>query len=65
MNENPYTLTVADACKAAGGITRTTLYRWMAQGLFPKPKQINPRRLRWCQADFDAWQAARGISNGA
>jgi len=57
MTDNPYTLTVVDACRLAG-CSRATLWRWINAGRFPEPKKIGvgPNgRVRWCQADFDRY----------
>ena len=45
------------ACK------RSTIYAWIAQGLFPPPVRIGPRRVAWRTRDVNEWMAnavARG-----
>lgn len=41
------------------GLGRSTIYRLMAQDLFPKAVQLAPRAVGWHKADIDAWLAAR------
>lgn len=58
MTDDPYTLTTKQVCRFAG-ITRQTLWRWLKADVFPKPKRINQRKLRWSQSDLDQWSAGR------
>jgi len=37
------------------GITRSTLYRWIADNIFPKPVQLGPRSVGWIEAEIDKW----------
>ena len=46
------------ACK------RSTLYRWIAAGLFPPPVKIGPRRVAWRKSDVDRWIATRSRAGG-
>jgi prophage regulatory protein len=41
------------------GLGRSTIYRLMAQGLFPAAVQLGLRAVGWHSADIDAWLAAR------
>lgn len=41
---------------ARTALHRATLYRRIAQGTFPPPLQIGPRRVAWREADVAAWQ---------
>lgn len=63
MTDQPaYDMSVADVLKLAQ-CNRTTLYRWMAAGIFPKPKKIGSGkngRVRWSRLEIAAW--ARGTS---
>lgn len=50
---NEYCLTVDDVCRIIdpnNPIHRTTLWRWVKDGKFPKPTLIGKRK-RWCRAD--------------
>lgn len=41
------------------GLGRTTIYRLMAQNLFPNPVRLGPRAVGWRLSDINAWSAAR------
>ena len=47
-----------DVCRSIG-ISQRTLYRWVAEGNFPAPRQLGPRRIGWYTADLAAWKASR------
>lgn len=34
---------------------RSTIYRLIAEGKFPKPFQLVPNRNAWIESDIDAW----------
>jgi prophage regulatory protein len=37
------------------GLGRSTIYRWMAEGKFPRPVQLGGYAVAWAQEDIDAW----------
>lgn len=39
------------------GLGRSTIYRWMAEGKFPKPVQMGGYAVAWVEADVEAWIA--------
>lgn len=41
------------------GLGQSTIYRLVAQGAFPKPFEIMPKRNAWHEEDIDAWLADR------
>lgn len=41
------------------GLGRSTIYRWMAEGKFPKPVQLGTYVVAWAHEDVEAWIAAR------
>lgn len=44
------------------GISNSTLYRLMADGLFPKPKKLTStkgRAIGWLESDFQNWLNGR------
>jgi prophage regulatory protein len=43
--------------KAQISLSRTTAWRGVRDGWFPKPVPISPRAVAWLQADIDAWKA--------
>lgn len=38
--------------------SRSTIYREMEEGRFPKAREIAPRRIAWYEDDVAAWQFA-------
>lgn len=40
-------------------LSRATVYRLTAKGLFPRPVQLSARRVAFRLADVDAWIASR------
>ena len=37
------------------GLGRSTIYRWMAKGKFPKPVQLGGYTIAWKESDIDSW----------
>ena len=37
------------------GLGRSTIYRWMDEGKFPKPHMIEARTVRWLESDLERW----------
>ncbi|MCC6000502.1 MAG: AlpA family transcriptional regulator [Pararhodobacter sp.] len=47
--------------EALVGLSRSTLYAWMARGEFPQPVALGARLVGWRESDIDAWLAAREV----
>lgn len=41
------------------GLCRSTIYRWMAEGRFPRPVPLGGHAVAWSQEDIDDWIALR------
>ena len=41
------------------GLGRSTIYRWMAEGKFPKPVQLGGYTVAWSEEEVDAWISGR------
>jgi prophage regulatory protein len=41
------------------GVSRSTIYNWIARGDFPKPKQLGPRAVAWDSDDISDWMKSR------
>lgn len=41
------------------GLSRSTIYLWISQGLFPKSINLGPRTVGWLESDIDAWLDSR------
>jgi prophage regulatory protein len=53
--------------KGSPGITgwsRSSLYRAIENGTFPKPVHIGSRAVAWRSDDIDAWFASQSIRDG-
>lgn len=46
------------------GLGRSTIYRLMQTGKFPRPLRIGSRAVRWPANELDAWIATQPRSNG-
>ena len=44
---------------ARTGLSRSTLYVYIARGLFPRQRVLGPRRVGWLAADVCHWIATR------
>jgi prophage regulatory protein len=44
------------------GLSRSTLYRLIADRQFPRPVRLGPRAVAWRRADVDAWSDARPVT---
>jgi len=40
------------------GVSRSTVYKWMAEGTFPPPVRVSERAVRWRTADIEAWRGS-------
>ncbi len=41
------------------GLARSSIYRLMGQGAFPRPVRVGPNAVRWRKSDVIAWMASR------
>ena len=54
------------------GLGRSSIYRLMQKGEFPRPVRVGPAAVRWRESEVNAWVESRpvamgdlGTSNGA
>lgn len=45
------------------GLGRSTIYRWMAEGKFPKPKKLGCHIAAWDEMDILNWLSEKLSSN--
>ena len=45
--------------EAVTGLSRSTIYKWMNEGSFPKPVKLGPRAVGWREEQIEAWIADR------
>jgi prophage regulatory protein len=41
------------------GLGRSTIYRWMAEGRFPKPVQLGGYAVAWAEEEIESWISDR------
>ena len=41
------------------GLSRSTIYAWMAEGCFPVPIKLGARLVGWRETNLTAWLEAR------
>lgn len=57
------TLLNLDRVKAVTGLSRSTIYRMMDGGTFPRPLQLGPNSVRWRTSHVVEW--INGLSQAA
>jgi len=40
-------------------LPKSTLYKWVAQGTFPKPIKLGERRVAWIELEVEDWIASK------
>ena len=56
LNQTLIILRLRDV-KARTGLSRSTIYLRMSQGLFPKPISLGGRSVGWIEAEVAEWKA--------
>lgn len=41
------------------GLSRSSIYRLISEGSFPRPVKVGERAVRWPASAIEAWRAAR------
>ena len=44
------------------GMSRSSIYRLMQEGEFPRPVGVGPRAVRWKVSDIEAWIESRPVA---
>jgi prophage regulatory protein len=57
-------LRLSDVC-AAVAVSRSTIYKRVAEGTFPAPVRISERSVRWRSEDLEAWRTSIDVTAGA
>jgi prophage regulatory protein len=58
ISTRPILISAKEVCRRTS-LSRASLYRLMAQGVFPKPVPLHGVRKAWIESEIDAWVAAR------
>lgn len=51
--------------KARTSLGHSTIYRKMADGTFPKPRQLGPACVRWMESDIERWMEELPVAGAA
>ena len=46
------------------GMSRSSIYKMMQNGEFPRPVKIGPTAVRWRASDIRAWVESRAVARG-
>lgn len=58
MSQSQYYLTRLEV-QARYKASRSSIYRWIEQGLFPPPIKLGPRMVRWKSTDLEEFERER------
>jgi prophage regulatory protein len=59
MRHNPPRILRRPAVEATTGLSRSTIYQHMQDGIFPKPIRLGPKAVGWLEHEVIAWIEAR------
>jgi len=48
-----------DVLEITGGKSRTTIWRWIRAGIFPKPRKLGPNSNGWLRSEIATWVQSR------
>lgn len=49
-------LNLAQVRERAGGVSASTIYRWMGDNRFPKARRVGVTAVRWLESEVAEWQ---------
>ena len=61
--EKPLRLLRLKEVKMRVGLGRSTIYRWISEGNFPKPVRLGCRSVGWLESAIDTWIVSRSKDN--
>lgn len=44
------------------GLSRSSIYRQMDEGSFPRPRRIGRKSVAWLASEIEAWKATRPVA---
>lgn len=53
-------LRIEDVCNLLG-VSRTTLWRWRREGMFPQPRRVGPNVVGFLESEVDEWLQDRPV----
>lgn len=48
--------------KASTGLSRSSIYKYIQDGVFPRPISLGPRSVGWLDHEIEAWIANKAAS---
>ncbi len=48
-----------EARHVAGDKSRSTIWRWVRAGIFPRPLRVGPNSIGWLESEIEDWLEAR------
>jgi prophage regulatory protein len=57
-------LPISEVKRIAGNKSTRTIYRWVEQGLFPRPVALGPNSIGWPRSAIKEWVEARKAQVG-
>ncbi|MEO9633119.1 AlpA family transcriptional regulator [Roseibium sp.] len=55
FNPSPLRLLKLDEVKAKTSLGSSTIYRYIDDGLFPRPRKVGAMAVRWLESEVDDW----------
>lgn len=59
---DPYELLTIREVTALTKLSRTTIWRRVSEGTFPRPIRVGPRAVRWLRWQVEEWIASRPLA---
>lgn len=63
MSDRPDPLLRRPDVERETGLSRTSIYRQMDEGSFPRPLRIGRRAVAWRASQIDAWKSSRPVTD--
>ena len=48
-------LSLKEVQRLTGNLSRSTIWRWQQQGLFPRSRRLGPHRVGWLLSEIENW----------
>jgi len=59
VNENAYRILRRKQVEEVTGLSRSTLYKFIKEGLFPQPISLGSRAVGWIDSEVNLWVSNR------
>ena len=48
-------LALKEVQRLTGNLSRSTIWRWQREGLFPRSRRLGPNRVGWLLSEIETW----------